>query len=40
MICKLLTTSTAQGGYIDGGKLSEMIECITEDYEDRLKVSN
>ena len=40
MICKLSTTSTAQGGYIDGGKLSDMIQRIIEDYEDRLKVSN
>ena len=40
MICKLLTTSTAQGGYIDGGTVSDMIECIIEDYEDRRKVSN
>lgn len=40
MICKLSTTSTAQGGYIDGGKLSDMIQRIIEDYDDRLKVSN
>ena len=40
MICKLSTTSTAQGGYISGDKIRNMIQCIIEDYQDRLKVSN
>ena len=40
MICKLSTTYTAQGGYISGDKIRNMIQCIIEDYEDRLKVSN